>query len=209
MEDQKNQNLKNLRDKTRWAGVENALAEGTYSGYMFGVIETRKIFAQLLKEKGIPGLTVGKKIKHIRQYLSLPEKLEFSQEVYHKIIENLNPVITREETKDAIAGYWQAIKDIEETIPQLSSGQKISLWSKFYLGKVFKLSRRFFISLAIFILAVLFFYDTQTGQQLALAVGKGTHILIFKIVPWIIGVGLGIVGLVFFWSVLKKKRERL
>ena len=200
---------KELLDRTKWAGAENALAEGTYSGYMLGVIETRKIFAQLLKDKKIPGFTVGKKIKRIRRYLSLPEKMDFSQEIYHRIIEDLNPTITREETKEAIAGYWQAIKDIEETIPQLSFGQKIGLWGKFYLGKIFKLSRRFFIGLAVFILAVLFFYDTQIGQQLAMAVGKSTHILIFKIVPWIIGAGLGLLGLIYIWNLLQKKKNKL
>lgn len=200
---------KELLDRTKWAGAENALAEGTYSGYMLGVIETRKIFAQLLKDKKIPGFTVGKKIKRIRRYLSLPEKMDFSQEIYHRIIEDLNPTITREETKEAIAGYWQAIKDIEETIPQLSFGQKIGLWSKFYLDKVFKFSRQFFIGLAIFVFAVLFLYDTQIGRRIADILGQSAHILIFKIVPWIIGVVLCVIGLVFFWSILKKKRERL
>ncbi|MFH1385781.1 MAG: hypothetical protein ABIG65_01905, partial [Patescibacteria group bacterium] len=55
-----------------WSAVEKALAEGTYSGYKIGILETEKLFEELLKNKQIPGSSIERKIKYIERFLSLP-----------------------------------------------------------------------------------------------------------------------------------------
>ena len=59
-----------------WSAAERALAEGTFSGYKIGILETEKLFEELLKTKQIPGDSTNRKIKYIQRFLSLPDKLD-------------------------------------------------------------------------------------------------------------------------------------
>jgi len=99
-----------------WSAVEKALAEGTFSGYKIGILETEKLFSQMLKEKKIPGQNIEGKIKYISHFLSLPDKLDYSRNTCERIIHEPHFEISREETKQIISGYWQAMLDIEEVV---------------------------------------------------------------------------------------------
>ncbi|KKT25630.1 MAG: hypothetical protein UW11_C0025G0014 [Parcubacteria group bacterium GW2011_GWA2_43_9b] len=91
-----------------WSAAERALAEGTFSGYKIGILETEKLFEELLKTKQIPGDSTNRKIKYIQRFLSLPDKLDYSRHVYERIINEPHFEISRDETKHIISGYWQA-----------------------------------------------------------------------------------------------------
>lgn len=199
----------NIKSQTRWAGVENALGEGTFSGYMMGVLETEKIFREILREKRIPGLNFKAQIKYVRQYFSQPEKLEQARETYFKIVENLNPTVNQQETKDAIAGYWQAIKDIEEALSQISLKQKIGFRLKYFYQRFFRISKDYIVNIIFFLLLILFLYETNLGRNLAWRVGQGTHVLVFKILPWVVGTILGLLILFYVWKIINRKRDKI
>ena len=199
----------NIKSRTRWAGVEKALKEGTYSGYMMGVVETEKIFTRILDEKRIPGKDTDAKIKYIKKFLSLPQKLDNARQIYYRIVENLNSNVTQQETKEAIAGYWQAAKDIEEAFAQLSFQQKAHLRAKYWRQKWFKISKKSAIDIALFLALIIFLYDTKIGQSLAIRVAQGAHFFVFKILPWIVSIIASLYLLGYIWKILDKKRDKV
>ena len=124
-----------------WSAVEKSLTEGTYSGYKVGILETEKLFEELLKNKQIPGASTERKIKYIERFLSLPDKLDYSRHIYERIVSEPHFEISREETKQIISGYWQAMLDIEEAVTSLSAWEKISLRTKYVLAITLKNTR--------------------------------------------------------------------
>jgi len=190
-----------------WSAVEKALAEGTYSGYKIGIIETEKLFADFLRQKNIPGRTEDIKIKYLVNFLSRYEQLKYARNIYKKIIDQPHFEISHDETKQVVAGYWQACLDIEEAISSLTFFQKINLRLKYVLRLV---TRKIAIFAAAFIAVVsiiLFLAETNYGKKATLAISKTAHYLFFNIGPWILGAFLAIFLLWLGMKILKKKKE--
>ncbi len=188
-----------------WSAVEKALAEGTFSGYKIGVLETEKLLSDFLEQKKIPGRNNETKIKYVRNFLSRAEQLKYGREIYKKIIEQPHFEISQEETKQTISGYWQAMLDLEEAIATLTLFQKMTLKFKYWLGQLLKKIRLVALFFAILILIILFLYETSAGQKIAIALGKGVHYLIFIVGPWILG---AISAISIIWIGLKLLRKR-
>lgn len=191
-----------------WSAVEKALAEGTFSGYKIGVLETEKVFANFLEEKKIPGRDVQTKIKYVANFLSRSEQLKYAREIYKKIIEQPHFEISHEETKQVIQGYWQAMLDLQEALVTLGAWQKLNLRFKYFFGQIIKKIKKIAALFVGLILLILFFYETEIGKNTALTLGKSVHFLVFKIGPWILGAALAIFLLWLGLKVLgKRKRE--
>lgn len=190
-----------------WGAVEKALAEGTFSGYKIGIIETEKLFSGFLSKKKIPGRSVSNKIRYVRQFMSQAEQLRFARAIYKKIIEAPDCNISKEETQQAIRGYWQAMLDLDEAIAALSSFQKYKLRFKYFSKKILEKIRTIAISAAAMIGVAAFFYETGAGLKTALTIGQGVHFLIFKIGPWIIGIIVAFLLFGIGMKVLQKKKE--
>ena len=191
-----------------WSAVEKALAEGTFSGYKVGVLETEKLFKQLLKDKQIPGSSVERKIKYVRNFLSLPDKLEYSRHIYERIISEPHFDVSREETKHVISGYWQAMLDIEEVVQSLGLWEKISLRARYIFGLALKNLKIIGGSILAAAALIWFLDETSWGQRFGRVVASANHFFIFKILLWggiIIG-SLIILGMILFF-VLRKKRH--
>lgn len=167
-----------------WSAVEKALAEGTFSGYKIGILETEKLLDELLRAKKIPGATIERKIKYIRDFLSFADKLTYSRHAYGRIMNEPHFEISREETKQIISGYWQAMLDIEETVQALSLWEKISLRLKYFAGIILKNLKE--ISVVFFSLTAIFWFlgETSAGQTIAKIAVQVNHFIIFKILFW-------------------------
>ncbi len=191
-----------------WSAVEKALAEGTFSGYKIGVLETEKLFNEMFKAKKIPGSTVERKIKYIRRFLSLPDKLEYGRNIYERIINEPHFEISREETKHVISGYWQAMLDIEEAIQSLSLWEKITLRARYVLGVALKNLKIIAAAILGATVTTWFLGETAWGQKLSRAVVVGNHFFIFKILLWsvIIIVSLIIIFVIIYLILRRKNR---
>lgn len=191
-----------------WSAVERALAEGTFSGYKIGVVETEKLFNDLLKTKQIPGSTIERKIKYIKNFLSLPDKLEYSRNIYERIVNEPHFEISREETKHVISGYWQAMLDIEEVVQSLSLRQKITLRARYVFGILLKNLK--IVGAAILLAAAIIWFlgETNPGRKISNFIVSANHFFVFKILFWtaIILGGLIIIGLILYF-VLRRKRH--
>jgi hypothetical protein len=188
-----------------WSAVEKALAEGTYSGYKMGVLETEKIFAGFLEDKKIPGRLIETRIKYVADFLSRREQLRYARGMYEKIIEQPHFEISREETKQVIQGYWQAMIDLEEALGTLSAAQKLTLRLKYFWSQAIKKIKIIAAVLAGLILLIIFFNDTAVGRKIIIGIGKGVHFLVFNAGPWILAAA---VAAALFWLGLKLLGKR-
>jgi len=191
-----------------WSAVEKALAEGTFSGYKVGILETEKLFSQILKDKQIPGQDIEGKIKYIHHFLSLPDKLDYSRNVCERIIHEPHFEIARDETKQIISGYWQAMIDIEEAVESLSAWDKLNLRFKYLSGIVFKNTRAFIIGLLVISAAIWTLAETSFGKKTALIIVQINHFFIFKFLFWTIIIIASLIlfgGILYFATKSKKK----
>lgn len=191
-----------------WSAVEKALAEGTYSGYKIGILETEKLFNEFLKNKQVPGRDPERKIKYIQRFLSLPDKLDYSRHSCARIIHEPHFEISREETKQVISGYWQAILDIEEAIESLSLGEKIALRTRYLLGIILKNLRRIVLVILAAAALIWFLGENSWGKKISETAVKINHFFIFKILFWtaIVLISLFIIGGVLYFVTSRKKR---
>jgi len=191
-----------------WSAAEKALAEGTFSGYKIGILETEKLFNELLKNKQIPGNSVERKIKYIHRFLSLPDKLDYSSNICERIISEPHFEISREETKQIISGYWQAMLDIEEAVESLSLWEKISMRLKHVLTISFKNTRYIFLAVLAASAIIWFLAETVIGKKIAGIIITANHFFIFKFLFWtaITLVTLFALGGILYFITRRKKR---
>jgi len=191
-----------------WSAVEKALAEGTFSGYKIGILETEKLFSQMLKEKKIPGQNIEGKIKYISRFLSLPDKLDYSRNICERIIHEPHFETSREETKQIISGYWQAMLDVEEAVESLSAWDKINLRLKYFLGVALKNTRYFIIGILVLSALVWLLAETTFGREATVIIAQANHFFIFKFLFWTIIViaSLVVIGGILYFVTIKKKR---
>lgn len=191
-----------------WSAVEKALAEGTFSGYKIGILETEKLFSQMLEEKKIPGQDIEVKIKYISHFLSLSDKLDYSRNIRERIIHEPHFEISREETKQIISGYWQAMIDIEEAVEALSAWDKMNLRLKYVLSIILKNTRYFIIGTLTLSALIWFLAETTFGKKTTAAIAQANHFFIFKFLFWTIIVisSLVVIGGILYFATKKKKR---
>ncbi|MBU3901176.1 hypothetical protein KKF25_00830 [Patescibacteria group bacterium] len=191
-----------------WSAVEKALAEGTYSGYKVGILETEKLLEELLKNKQIPGNSTERKIKYIERFLSLPDKLDYSRHTYERVINEPHFEISREETKQIISGYWQAMLDIEEAVAALSLWEKLALRLRYLAAIFLKNTSRLVLGILAAAAAIWFLAETSIGKTIAAGVTAANHFFIFKFLFWtvIILVILFTLGGILYFITRRKRR---
>jgi len=189
-----------------WSAVEKALAEGTFSGYKIGILETEKVFDGFLAAKKIPGRTIDAKIKYVADFLSRAEQLRYARQMYKKILEQPHFEISREETRQVVSAYWQAMLDLKEAIAILTAWQKLTMRFRYLWSQALKKIKIITAVLAGFILLILFFNDTGIGKKIIINIGKGVHFLVFSAGPWILGAAVAVLLLWLGIKMLGKRR---
>lgn len=174
-----------------WTSVERALEDGTFSGYKMAVIETEKIFRQILEDKKIPGTTCEKQIEYAKNLINLPQRLKNVRATYQKIIQQPHFEINRDETKDVIAVYYQAITDLAESQrSRLSLADRLSLRTKRIIDKTPKQIKRIAIILVLFSFLTLFLGRSSPGKKIAGILVNIANFMVFRVF-----LALGIISL--------------
>lgn len=184
------------------------MAEGTYSGYKIGILETEKLFCELLKSKQIPGNSPERQIKYIQRFLSLPDKLDYSRHTYERVVNEPHFEISREETKQIISGYWQAMLDIEEAVTALSLWEKILLRLRFLAAIFLRNTRNAALGILAASAAIWLLAETAIGKKIAAGLVIANHFFIFKFLFWtaIVLAALLVIGGIMYFLTRQKKR---
>lgn len=169
-----------------WTAVEKALSEGTFSGYKIGILETEKLFKKLVENKQIPGKDIEFQIKYLMEYLSMLDKFREARQIYQKIANEINFEISREDTIKTIAGYWQAMIDVDEAVQYLTPTDKIKLQIKSLLIDYFKKIKKIILTVIAILILFLFFGKTAIGRQIFDFITLIAYWVIIKIGLWAI-----------------------
>jgi len=178
-----------MNKNTNWIHVESALNEGTVSGYKIAIVETEKIFANILEEKGFSsrthlGASAFRKARHVFKNF---RNIEHAFAMYDKILAHPGFNISMEDTKEIIKNFHDGISDLEklngDTKGIFGTFKKFNRKiGSFYDGKI----KKWLIIFASFCFAVLFLSKTSPGKALASKTVSFVEFITFKIVVPII-----------------------
>ena len=196
-----------------WAKVEEYLNEGTKSGGAMALIETEKIFSAILNKLNFPGKNTDVKVKSIQKIFSNYPKLKLAREIHHKILNESGAEISPEEAKEVLQSYYQAIRDLTES-QKKPLGFFGRLWLRirgaFPNPKI--ALRNLGVGLLVFFFIVFALDSTSTGRALVRGVTSVSHFIfswVLFTVLLVIGVGIIVVGSLFFFESRKKKKAKI
>lgn len=144
-----------------WSFVEHALEEGTCSGFKIAILESEKIFQQMVKNCHFKRPVI---IKELPKIMSEPEKFFHARLIAEKIILEPSFEITREDAKNIIAAYWRGVQDFGDWLEGIGRLEKQFLKIRFIFSQ-----KTFFLKIGVIFFALLVFVKltsgTQTGQN--------------------------------------------
>jgi len=203
---------KTTHPSLNWDQVENYVNEKGKGGAAMAVIETEKIFDEVLKKRNFPGKTTNQRVRAAKHVFSNYEALQLARDVYKKLALEVNAEIKVSDLKEILSSYHEAIRDltkIEEK--KLTPKDKIIMFLRHYISSPRKLLKRTGIGLVLFFFIIFILDSTDIGRSLVSALVKTSH-FVFSWVLFTLLLVVGIViivvgGVLYFES--RKKRGKL
>ncbi len=190
-----------------WENIEKELAKEDKSASKIAVLEAEKIFQKILRDKNLPGKDTQDKIKNYSHLFSNPDKLKYSRAMHDKIISQIGFDISNKDTQEIIAGYREAIDDLEKiNFKTLALKEQIDLFLKRNFYDFPRIGKELVAGIAILSLATFIITETESGETVALYWINANNFLFYKIIPAILAlIALGILTLILFSYYQKKK----
>jgi len=98
--------------QTRWLKIENGLEKGNESSYRLAVIDADKLVDKALTEMGIPGQSMGDKLKKIGNRLPDIQKLWHAHKLRNQIVHTDDFNISYDEARRALSIFRQTLKNL-------------------------------------------------------------------------------------------------
>jgi len=98
--------------QTRWLKIENSLEKGNESSYRLAVIDADKLVDKALTEMGIPGQSMGDKLKKIGDRLPDIQKLWHAHKLRNQVVHADDFNISYDEARRALAIFRQTLKNL-------------------------------------------------------------------------------------------------
>lgn len=199
--------------KLSWERVDKYLQEKTSSGAALALVETEKIFSEVIKKLGYPGKTTNERVQSAKPFIKNFKDLELARSVYRKIIDEVNVEISPEDIQSVLNAYYQVIRDLtQEAKKNKSPWQKLRLRFRYVVPQPKRLAKK----LAIWFFGcffVVFLLDTTSfGRGLVNVLVAISH-FIFSWILWtvliVIGLTIVVLGALFFFSKRKRSRQKI
>lgn len=98
--------------QTRWLKIENSLEKGNERSYRLAVIDADKLVDKALKEMGLPGQSMGERLKKIGDKLPDIQKLWYAHKLRNQIVHESDFSISYEEARRALMAFRQTLKNL-------------------------------------------------------------------------------------------------
>lgn len=98
--------------QTRWLKIENGLVNGDLRSYNYSVLEADKLLDKALKEMGIPGDSMGEKLKKIGNKMPNIQKIWHAHKLRNQIVHESDFTINYNQARQALMIFRQALKDL-------------------------------------------------------------------------------------------------
>ena len=98
--------------RTRWMTIEQGLKRDEVVTYQMSVLNADSLLDKALKDKGIPGATMGERMKAMKQKWSNANNVWTAHKLRNKIAHESEVKIDYDNARRTLASYKQALKDL-------------------------------------------------------------------------------------------------
>lgn len=98
--------------QTKWLKIENGLVKGDKRSYNMSVLEADKLFDKALNEMGVPGQTMGERLKKLGNNLPDVNKIWYAHKLRNQIAHESEFQVNYDDAKNALRIFRQALKNI-------------------------------------------------------------------------------------------------
>lgn len=98
--------------QTRWLKIKNSLVRGDERSYAFAVMEADKLLDRALRELGIPGKTMGERMKRVGNRFSEVNRVWGAHKIRNQLAHEQDFTVDYETANRALASFRQALKDL-------------------------------------------------------------------------------------------------
>ncbi|MBQ6486306.1 hypothetical protein IJI76_01070 [Candidatus Saccharibacteria bacterium] len=98
--------------QTDFLSIENGLTRDNEMSFNVSVIEADKLLDKALMEMGLPGKTMGERMKSASNRFSSNNSIWYAHKMRNQIAHERNFKIDYNKAKHALAAYRQALKDL-------------------------------------------------------------------------------------------------
>lgn len=98
--------------QTRWLKIENELIKNDPRTYALSVINADKLLDRALNEMGLPGKTMGERLKRVTDRFEKPNAVWSAHKLRNQIAHENDFEIDYGQANRALAAFRQALKDL-------------------------------------------------------------------------------------------------
>lgn len=98
--------------QTKWLKIENGLTKADTRSYNFSVLEADKLLDKALKEMGVPGQSMGEKLKKLGNRLPNLNQIWYAHKLRNQIVHESDFQISYDDAKRALKIFRQALKNL-------------------------------------------------------------------------------------------------
>lgn len=98
--------------QTRWLKIENSLIKGQRQTYNLAVLNADKLLDRALVELGLPGKTMGERMKRVNDRFSKVNAVWYAHKLRNQIAHEPDFELDYDEASRALAAFRQSLKDL-------------------------------------------------------------------------------------------------
>ena len=98
--------------QTKCLKIENGLTKADTRSYNFSVLEADKLLDKALKEMGVPGQSMGEKLKKLGNRLPNLNQIWYAHKLRNQIVHESDFQISYDDAKRALRIFRQALKNL-------------------------------------------------------------------------------------------------
>lgn len=98
--------------RVRWLSIEQSIARDNEASLHMAIINADKLVDQALRDKGITGQTMGDRLKASKASFTQLDALWGAHKLRNKIAHEPNVAIGYDQTRQALASFKRALKDL-------------------------------------------------------------------------------------------------
>ncbi len=98
--------------QTRWLKIENGLDKDDPRSYNFAVLEADKLLDKALTEMGLPGQSMGERLKKIGDKMPDIQKIWQAHKLRNQIVHESDFSVNYQQARQALMIFRQALKNL-------------------------------------------------------------------------------------------------
>lgn len=98
--------------QTHWLKIENSMEKGDRRSYNFAVLEADKLLDRALTEMGVPGKTMGEKLKKIGDKMPEIQHIWHAHKLRNQIVHETDFSVEYEQARQALRTFRQALRNL-------------------------------------------------------------------------------------------------